>query len=213
MIQLYLHKNQVNGDTVIFKLCTELFAMAELNQHNRNKRALKKAIQKEIFDEITKYMGIPANDVVEDELLEVQALHATLQENDAELKSLNDKILSLMTDEDDVDAEISENTSFNVKIKKNLKKLEQFKIPQIKEEPKSDMEGDGSNAGDSEDKKRNVKLPTLTIAPFDGNPLQWQTFIDTFETSVDKRKDLSDVQKFQYLSGYLVKAAKKCIEG
>ena len=34
---------------------------------------------------------------------------------------------------------------------------------------------------------------------------------DTFKASVNKRKDLLDIQKFQYLSGYLVKGAKKCI--
>ena len=43
--------------------------------------------------------------------------------------------------------------------------------------------------------------------------MDWQTFLDTFESSVNSRADLSKVQKFQYLIGYLKDSAKKCVEG
>ena len=44
--------------------------------------------------------------------------------------------------------------------------------------------------------KPGVKLPTLNIQKFDGDPLLWQSFIDSFESSVHSRTDLSPVQKF-----------------
>ena len=41
----------------------------------------------------------------------------------------------------------------------------------------------------------------------------WQQFYDTFEASIDKNENLSNVQKFTYLQGYLERPALKCIEG
>ena len=41
----------------------------------------------------------------------------------------------------------------------------------------------------------------------------WQQFYDTFEAAIDKNENLSNVQKFTYLQGYLEEPALKCIEG
>ena len=41
----------------------------------------------------------------------------------------------------------------------------------------------------------------------------WQQFYDAFEASIDKNENLSNVQKFTYLQGYLEGPALKCIEG
>ena len=40
----------------------------------------------------------------------------------------------------------------------------------------------------------------------------WQQFYDTFEAAIDKNENLSNVQKFTYLQGYLEEPALKCIE-
>ena len=40
----------------------------------------------------------------------------------------------------------------------------------------------------------------------------WQQFYDTFEASIDKNENLSNVQKFTYLQGYLEGPALKCNE-
>ena len=41
----------------------------------------------------------------------------------------------------------------------------------------------------------------------------WQQFYDTFKAAIDKNENLSSVQKFTYLQGYLEGPALKCIEG
>ena len=57
------------------------------------------------------------------------------------------------------------------------------------------------------------KLPKLNLPYFDGNLLHWQTFWDTFETSMHENGSLSDVQKFTYLRNQVQGVAAQCIAG
>lgn len=45
----------------------------------------------------------------------------------------------------------------------------------------------------------NIRLPKLELKQFDGNPLQWVSFINLFDSSVHKNASISNVAKFQYL--------------
>ena len=64
-----------------------------------------------------------------------------------------------------------------------------------------------------EDKSRNVKLPKLEIKKFSGEPTAWMTFIDSFEATVDRSTNLSDVEKFNHLLSHLEKDALHIISG
>ena len=44
-----------------------------------------------------------------------------------------------------------------------------------------------------------MKLPTINIKRFDGEPENWYTFIDSFECAIDKSDTLLDIQKMNYL--------------
>ena len=57
------------------------------------------------------------------------------------------------------------------------------------------------------------RLPKLTLPNFNGNPLQWQTFWDSFTAAVDSNADLSLVQKFGYLRAQLQGDAANAISG
>ena len=57
------------------------------------------------------------------------------------------------------------------------------------------------------------RLPKLTLPTFNGNPLQWQTFWDSFIAAVDSNTDLSLVQKFGYLRAQLQGDAANAIGG
>ena len=61
--------------------------------------------------------------------------------------------------------------------------------------------------------KSGVKLPKIIIKKFDGDPVQWQQFVDTFDATITKNDALSEIEKFTYLRGYLAGEAEKCIEG
>ena len=57
-----------------------------------------------------------------------------------------------------------------------------------------------------------VRLPKLELPKFSGDILEWSTFWDQFEASVDC-SDLPEVSKFVYLRSLLVGEARKCVEG
>ncbi|XP_074658424.1 uncharacterized protein LOC141911298 [Tubulanus polymorphus] len=61
--------------------------------------------------------------------------------------------------------------------------------------------------------QRGTNLPKLVLPNFDGNVLNWITFIDAFNSAVDQNNSISPIQKFQYLQCQLHGEALKTIEG
>jgi len=55
-------------------------------------------------------------------------------------------------------------------------------------------------------------LPKLTLPSFSGDPLQFQTFWDSFEAAVHHNNSLTGVQKFHYLRAQLVGDASYVID-
>ena len=58
-----------------------------------------------------------------------------------------------------------------------------------------------------------LRLPKISIEPFDGDPRKYQTFMDSFESSINSNSRLNDVDKFLYLKGLLKGKAFNTIEG
>ena len=56
-------------------------------------------------------------------------------------------------------------------------------------------------------------MPKIELPHFDGNPLNFQSFWDLFESTVDKNEHLSDVDKFSYLKNLLSSSAAATISG
>ncbi|XP_053389091.1 uncharacterized protein LOC128552105 [Mercenaria mercenaria] len=57
------------------------------------------------------------------------------------------------------------------------------------------------------------RLPKLTLPTFNGDILRWQTFWDSFESTIHLNYNLTDVQKFSYLQSQLESEAANTIEG
>lgn len=58
-----------------------------------------------------------------------------------------------------------------------------------------------------------IKLPQVKLLFFKGNPIDWPSFWDCFESNIHKRTDLSGSQKFTYLIGQLEGPAAKLLSG
>ncbi|XP_028413911.1 uncharacterized protein LOC114536757 [Dendronephthya gigantea] len=58
-----------------------------------------------------------------------------------------------------------------------------------------------------------AKLPKLRLKNFGGKICEWPEFWDSFSSSIDNNDQLSDVDKFAYLRGYLEGPAKSTIAG
>ena len=57
------------------------------------------------------------------------------------------------------------------------------------------------------------RLPKLTLSTFNGDPLQWETFWDSFDAAVNSSTGLSNVQKFTYLRAEVHGEAARVIAG
>ena len=56
---------------------------------------------------------------------------------------------------------------------------------------------------------RTNRLPKLVLPSFNGNPLEWQSFWDSFWCSVHDNSSITDVQKFHYFRAQLRDEAEK----
>ena len=57
------------------------------------------------------------------------------------------------------------------------------------------------------------RLPKLALPIFNGNPLKWQTFWDSYKAAVHDNTSLCDIQRFNYLKAHLAEEAARSIEG
>ena len=57
------------------------------------------------------------------------------------------------------------------------------------------------------------RWPKLSVSVFNGDILQWQTFWDSFESTIHLNVDLTDVQKFSYLKTQIEANAARTIDG
>lgn len=72
-----------------------------------------------------------------------------------------------------------------------------------------DKHSDGSSTSSG----RNMRLPKLSIKPFDGNPLNWKTFYDTFMCTIDGNETLSNVERMSYLLNLVEGVAEQTLKG
>ena len=60
---------------------------------------------------------------------------------------------------------------------------------------------------------KSTRLPKLILKKFNGETYQWQSFWDSFSSSVDTNESLSDVEKFNYLRNLCEQGAASTIAG
>ena len=77
---------------------------------------------------------------------------------------------------------------------------------------KSSKAASSSSSSSSSSVSATVKMPKLNITSYNGDPLLFQSFWDSFESAVHK-KSVDDVEKFQYLKGLLEGKASLVVQG
>ena len=58
-----------------------------------------------------------------------------------------------------------------------------------------------------------MKLPKFTLTAFNGDPLEWTSFIETLDAAVDSQESLSAIEEFSYLTGPLQGPATDRVRG
>ena len=163
------------------------------NGHRRNAQRLIDAIE-----------GLFSQEILDKTGLELKCMG--LRKQDEKIRKLDTDIENA-TDEENVEKEIDDATSFNDRMDEVLfladKRLqdedtERASVQEIHQLlPKAQV----------------GRLPKLELPTFDGNMKKWHDFWDLFETAIHTRPDLAEIEKLQYLKGQLKGAALKLIDG
>ena len=61
--------------------------------------------------------------------------------------------------------------------------------------------------------KSEMKLPKLTMKKFNGDPLKYKSFIDSFNCAIHQNNDLSEIEKMTYLLNLVEGDAEQAIKG
>ena len=171
--------------------------------------AVKKIIAK-IEDELQKEDGASES--------ELRALCDTLRKKKDMLAEMDREILE-ETSEESMEEEIDDSDGYVLAIDRALNKVQIRGEQTVSSVSNLSSRNLNPNANEFVQVRHNQshqsyhKLPKLNLPYFDGNLLHWQTFWDTFETSIHENGSLSDVQKFTYLRNQVQGVAAQCIAG
>jgi hypothetical protein len=116
---------------------------------------------------------------------------------------------SLLDDVEKYQAAIIEADDYAVLAKDDLKKFKNF-LADLQSSSSLDT---SISSASSEPRIRKVNLPKLSLTPFSGDILKWQSFKDGFDAAVHNDTSLGDIQKFQYLRAHLSGDAAQAIDG
>lgn len=62
-------------------------------------------------------------------------------------------------------------------------------------------------------RRQQVRLPKFEMKKYGGDPIAWPEFFETFRISIHENEDLTDIERFTYLKGYVFGEAANCIQG
>ena len=139
---------------------------------------------------------------------ELKTNAALLKQKLEELRSWDEKVAGLIDDDGAFNDEFVEAGDFNRGILKVLVGID--------EELQEDVKPVVSKQKDEPTKtssQQSTKLPRLDVPAFDGDPLCFRTFWDTFECMIDKDDSLDDQVNFTYLKLKMEGKAKLALEG
>ena len=128
--------------------------------------------------------------------------------------SLQNQKIELAVPEDKIEEEITQTLEYTDDLMGQKNKIAKF-LRNAKAQVKQEQEEKKSASSRFTTKKEaiHVKLPKITLKSFSGNPIEWLSFWDSFQASVDKNSDINGVDKMNYLSGLLKGEAATVIQG
>ncbi|XP_057290238.1 uncharacterized protein LOC130612923 [Hydractinia symbiolongicarpus] len=136
------------------------------------------------------------------DLLEAKLLNVTTIQNE-----INDLIES-----ENLANEMMSHLEFEQYAAKELTTLKKFLDKHVFENEGNVSVTSSDGSGNSSVRDR-IKLPKLELKKFNGDPLQWKSFDESFECAIHKNESLSSVEKLTYLTNLLSGSAEQTISG
>ena len=125
------------------------------------------------------------------------------------LKAFDEEIQDLMGEED-IEEEVDKCMEFLEPSHEVFASIS-VKLGKIRSETRSTSFSVASSTPSSA--RANCKLPKLELSSFSGEPLEWQTFWNQFDVSVNENESLNDVDRFNYLLKFLSGKALAAVKG
>ena len=156
-----------------------------------------------------------------DEIDDLNSNILTLQSKHSLIKSLDEKIMELLSEDEEIADELTATTDYELKVQKHVSKLKrlqrQLEIPCVNVNVAPIATGTIAATVQQqavvERMNDGVRLPKIEISQFKGDPLEWNAFRDTFTATIHKNSKLSDIEKFTYLQSYVRDEAQQAIQG
>lgn len=178
----------------------------DLSKLRRSRTIRRNILEKKVISIIDDLIEQPGDEKMR---VEITSLLDLLESEAVKIKSSNDEIYDL-TKEEDLDKEIDDVMNMDITINKAKEKMKRY-LMKINES--SDLVLPPSINSNTRPVDNGVYLPKLHIKNFDGNPRKWKPFIESYEAAIHNKDNLSDVEKFTYLRGFLTNNALSTIEG
>ena len=133
------------------------------------------------------------------------AILESLTDKQSDLKKINRDIVALLS-EDELENEVTQSDEIDMNIRLGIQKISK----ELKSKKSKDKELESNTTAV---KTLGMKLPKFTLTAFNGDPLKWTSFIETFDAAVDSQESLSAIEKFSYLTGHLEGPSADCVRG
>ena len=136
----------------------------------------------------------------------------TLNEKIKTLSTLDDEVANLLDDEGAVADDIDQADLYKQRIYTVIVSIDEAITPAPPTPPAPSTATATSSRDDPlpADAACRVKLPKLTIRPFDGDITKWTSFWDSYESAIHTNSKLSE---FNYLQSLLERTAREAISG
>ncbi len=173
-----------------------------------NRAFVTKVIQTE-NDAIVKFGGTQ----VEKDILE--GYKVTLMDKKESINKLDEDILNEIEDEDKITEDIFQAGEVGESINRMIVRIDNvLKVVAVTNVP---SQGLGTSVFSETQHihplSTKAKLPKLSLKKFTGNPIDWQSFYDSYTAAVHSHDTLSKVDKFNYLKTLLEGPAASAIAG
>ena len=183
--------------------------MAEALAKKKRTRAGHKASATQTVNQIEDIVAAPE----EPDKTRLALLQLTLKEKLDTIKNLDAEIVYLIDDETALTSEIEQADSYKETIFSALIKVDTLlKVPPTTP-PTHVSTTPPATTATLATKTNAVRLPKLHLKHFNDDLTKWTSFWESFEAAVDSNLDLSNVEKFNYLSSLLEGAAREAIAG
>ncbi|XP_078370370.1 uncharacterized protein LOC144654152 [Oculina patagonica] len=140
-------------------------------------------------------------------ITELKAIGERLSRRLDEIKAMDTAILNALQTDEEISEETEQALTFQDDIHYWIVKIKEFVTDGY--HPVSTFQNKPTPRAHT----AHINLPKLQIHPFDGNPLEWLTFWDSYSNAVHNNQELNNIDKMNYLKGLITCNAARAISG